>query len=134
MNKPMKRFTNGVLNYNAKSIKPSSSFSRAKSGNTMDMQELISKRSKEKAIKDSRLDKKEEIDSKTERNQQIDSKKEDAKELLNIQKTSDKKGSNLDNYSLEYKDKHQLRYYSRSEQNENTTPEGFEIDDVFRDL
>ena len=78
MNKPMKRFTNGVLNYNLKPVKSSNSFYNTGSNKTLDMQELISKRSKEKAINDSRLDKKEEIDSRTERNQQIDSKKENA--------------------------------------------------------
>ena len=134
MNKPMKRFTNGVLNYKVKNINISSNTSNSKYNTNINMQEQIEKKSKEKEIKDSRLDKKEEIDQKTKRDLDIDLKKENAKDLLNIQKTSNKKGSNLDNYSLEYKNKNQLRYYSRKEQDCNTTPEGFKIDDVFRDI
>ena len=68
------------------------------------------------------------------RNTDIDLKKEKAKDFLNIQETSNKKEINLDNYNLEYKNKHQLRYYNRKEQDSNTTPEGFGIDDVFRDI
>ena len=134
MNKPMKRFTNGMLNYKVKNTNISNNVSNSNYNNNFNIQEQIEKRSKEKEINDSRLDKKEEIDQKTKRDLDIDLKKENAKDLLKIQKTNNKKGSNLDNYSLEYKNKHQLRYYSRKEQDSNTTPEGFEIDDVFRDL
>ncbi len=134
MNKPMKRFTNGVLNYKVKNINTSNNINNLKYNTSFSMQEQIEKKSREKEIKDSRLDKKEETDQKTKRDLDIDLKKENAKDLLNIQKTSNKKGSNLDNYSLEYKNKHQLRYYSRKEQDSNTTPEGFKIDDVFRDI
>lgn len=134
MDKPMKRFTNGVLNYKVKNINTSNNINNLKYNTSFSMQEQIEKKSREKEIKDSRLDKKEEIDQKIKRDLDIDLKKENAKDLLNIQKTSNKKGSNLDNYSLEYKNKHQLRYYSRKEQDSNTTPEGFEIDDVFRDI
>lgn len=134
MNKPMKRFTNGVSNYKINNNNFSNNISNSEYTNNFNMQEQIEKKSKEKEIKDSRLDKKEEIDPKTKRDRDIDLKKENAKDLLNIQKTNNKKTSNLDNYSLEYKTKHQLRYYSRKEQDSNITPEGFKIDDVFRDL
>ena len=58
MDKPMKRFTNGVLNYNLKNTNVSNITNKLKYNNSFNMQEQIKTKSKEKEINDSRLDKK----------------------------------------------------------------------------
>ena len=95
MKKPMKKYINGVLN---KSYISSNKTSRSDFflNNTDLFSDDIKKRSEEKKIHDSRLEKQEEKDAKKLR-EETNEKVDKAKELLGIKETSNKKHDKLFN-------------------------------------
>ena len=130
-NKPMKKFVNGVLNLNYikqnRAQKPSRFLS-----NDASAIEDIKRRSEEKKINDSVLDKKEEKSQKELREEETRKKIDKAKELLGIKETKNKKSDKLDNYNPEYRRKHELRDFSSKEHENNNV--NINYDDIFRDL
>lgn len=128
-NKPMKKFVNGVLNLKYIEKNKISKSSRFLS-NDISAIEDIKKRSEDKKIHDSVLDKTQEENKKELRDEDSRRKIEKAKELLGIKETKNNKSDKLDNYNPEYRKKHELRDFSIKE-NKNIN---VSYDDIFRDL
>lgn len=131
MKKPMKKFVNGLLNLNYIKENRTQKSSRFLSNDTSAIEE-IKRRSEEKKINDSVLDKKEEKSQKELRDEEARKKIEKAKELLGIKETKNNKSDKLDNYNLEYRRKHELRDFSSKEHENNNV--NINYDDIFRDL
>lgn len=130
-NKPMKKFVNGVLNINYIKQNRTQKSSRFLSNDTSAIEE-IKRRSEEKKINDSVLDKKGEKSQKELRDEEARKKIEKAKELLGIKETKNNKSDKLDNYNPEYRRKHEFRDFSSKEHENNNV--NINYDDIFRDL
>lgn len=130
-NKPMKKFVNGMLNLNYIKQNRVQKSSRFLSNDTSAIED-IKRRSEEKKINDSVLDKKEEKSQKELRDEETRKKIDKAKELLGIKETKNNKSDKLDNYNPEYRRKHELRDFSLKEHENNNV--NINYDDIFRDL
>ncbi len=131
MKKPMKKYVNGVLNLNylANDNRGKSS---VRFSSHEDLSQMIEKRTEDKKIYDSRLNKVKEKTQK-ELREETYQKVEKAKELLGIKETSNKKNDTLDNYKAEYRKKHEIRdFKERSALKTNDVKINY--DDIFKDL
>ena len=127
----MKKYVNGVLNLNylANDNRGKSS---VRFSSHEDLSQMIEKRTEDKKIYDSRLNK---VKEKTQKELREDTyqKVEKAKELLGIKETSNKKNDTLDNYKAEYRKKHEIRdFKERSALKTNDVKINY--DDIFKDL
>ena len=127
----MKKYVNGVLNLNylANDNRGKSS---VRFSSHEDLSQMIEKRTEDKKIYDSRLNKVKEKTQK-ELREETYQKVEKAKELLGIKETSNKKNDTLDNYKAEYRKKHEIRdFKERSALKTNDVKINY--DDIFKDL
>lgn len=129
MKKPMKKYVNGILNQNYKSVNNKTKIFEKNSYND-ELINMISEKTEEKKIYDSRLNSSNEKSSKDLRND-INEKVERAKELLGIRKTDNKKNDSLEGYKLDYKKKHELRNYK---ENDALNIKNINYEDIFKDL
>lgn len=131
MKKPMKKYVNGVLNLNylANDNRGKSS---VRFSSHEDLSQMIEKRTEDKKIYDSRLNKVKEKTQK-ELREETYQKVEKAKELLGIKETSNKKNDTLDNYKAEYRKKHEIRDF-KERSSLKTNDVKINYDDIFKDL
>ena len=131
MKKPMKKYVNGVLNLNylANDNRGKSS---VRFSSHEDLSQMIEKRTEDKKIYDSRLNKVKEKTQK-ELREETYQKVEKAKELLGIKETSNKKNDTLDNYKAEYRKKHEIRD-TKERSALKTNDVKINYDDIFKDL
>lgn len=128
----MKKYNKGILNFNvhnSNNIIHEKSLYKNNIENNLRLS--IEKNLKNKEINDNRIINKELSKS---IDKDLDKKMSEAKDFLNIHKTHNKKAEKLNNYSLEYRKKYELRNNIKNILRKENTYEGFKIDDIFEDL